>query len=148
MDTVSLETVVEDICTKSNCRNDCQARHPILCKYGKNCKFSKRGICAYKHTTDVEENDALENKIKILQNENMNLRNKIKVGEKALNEEISKTDQLKLEINDLERSLKMKVEMLNTIEKQMEEKDSIIEYLEQRNGDRFIFESPTVARKF
>ena len=97
----------QQICSKSNCRNDCQARHPILCKYGKTCKFSKRGICAYKHSTVVEDNDALENKMKILQNDNMNLRNKIKVGEIALNKEISKTDQLKSEIKQLERSLKM-----------------------------------------
>ena len=65
--------------------------------------------------------------MKILQNDNMNLRNKIKVGEIALNKEISKTDQLKSEIKQLERSLKMQVKMLDNLEKQIEEKESFIE---------------------
>ena len=57
----------KQICQKSNCRNDCQARHPVLCKYGQDCKFSKKGICAYKHTTAIDnlENKSSEVKIKI-----------------------------------------------------------------------------------
>ena len=113
----------KQICQKFNCRNDCQARHPVLCKYGQNCKFSKKGICAYKHTTAINN---LENKYKVFRSQNKDIKNSEQKEEKALFEEINK---LKSEIKDLKRLLKDKVEVIDVLRKQNKEKDVMQESL-------------------
>ena len=113
-----------NICPNLNCKtSDCQARHPKRCKYEENCKFFYQGICAYKHDTLVNHGDqikSLENENKILKEENTILKQKI-------NEEVSITEKLKSEISDLNKAIKIKIELIDRLQLKDSEKTSVIE---------------------
>ena len=90
------------ICFIRNCDRKCEGRHPRFCQCEERCRFLKKGICAFKHVThanDDKETNALKTKMKLLETENKNLKNKIKdledyiAKEKIVNQEIS--EQLK-----------------------------------------------------
>ena len=81
----------------------------------KNCKFLKRGICAYKHVTlacDDEKLKTLESELKILNNKNGDLINKLKEMEGLFNKEKEKTIILEAEIKDLEIKSKIRIDMI------------------------------------
>ena len=52
------------VCHQFRCKEDCPARHPKLCKMEINCRFFKKGICAYKHIVpanyDKNHNDEID----------------------------------------------------------------------------------------
>ena len=63
------------VCQVPNCNQDCQARHPRLCKLESYCKFFQKGICAYKHVISTNDNklEDLEKELNCLRKEIQNL---------------------------------------------------------------------------
>ena len=39
------------LCSRNKCDRKCEARHPRMCKFGDECDFLRKKICAYKHVT-------------------------------------------------------------------------------------------------
>ena len=74
-----------------SCSQNCNARHPRLCKMETRCKFFRMGICAYKHATPKND-ETISN---------------------ALNKEI---DKLKKEVKELMTNIKIKEEQLNKLD--------------------------------
>ena len=66
---------------KDICKQDCQARHPWFCKLESDCKFFKKGVCAYKHIVALTYDSKLED----LEKELKCLRNQIKILQKRTN---------------------------------------------------------------
>ena len=94
------------VCQVPNCSQDCEGRHPRLCKLESSCKFYKKGICAYKHIT-LTNNDKIEDLEKQLKH-------------------------LRDQINDLTEQNKQKLKL---IEKITAEKSEIIDKLSKENHD-------------
>ena len=115
----------DKICSNSKCKKVCNARHPKICKYEQNCKFLRQGNCAYKHATLTNHYDEqlmdLEKTINTLQKENKVLKEKIKIVQTSLTDEISKTEVLKSDIKDLEMLITKKVEMINKLNQENEQ---------------------------
>ena len=138
-----------EICPKLNCKiNTCKARHPKLCKHEENCKFFKQGICAYKHVTLAKHDEqlkGLKSEIDILKSENMALIDKIRKIEILYSEELSNTERLKSEIEDLEQSIKVKVELIGKF--QQEDLEKFKEKTFPCKKCNFTFESKTGFEK-
>ena len=126
------------VCNKPNCKRDCKARHPKLCKHEQTCKFLKRGICAYKHVTLVSDDEklkTLKNELIILKNKNSDQKNNLKEVEILLNKEKEKTIILEAEIKDLEIKSNIPIDMIDKLNRQIEEKDAIIHSILMKEGE-------------
>ena len=126
------------ICSKSNCERNCKARHPKFCKHEQNCKFLKRGICAYKHVTlanDDEKLKTLESELIVLRNKNGDLINRLQEMETLLIKEKEKSSILEDEIKDLEIKSKIRIDMIDKLDRQIEEKDSIIYSIQSKEEE-------------
>ena len=74
------------VCQVPNCNQDCQAKHPRLCKLESYCKFCKKGICAYKHVIPTNDNklEDLVKKLNCLRKEIQNLTEQNKQKQKQI----------------------------------------------------------------
>ena len=121
-----------EICGNRVCKDkECQARHPRICKYDQNCNFLKKGICAYKHVTLVHDDDRkyeeLEQEMKVITTDNSHLKQKVKELE-AVADEIVK---LRIEIGDLEKTVKYKDDLIRALNEESDAKTHIIENLKE-----------------
>ena len=98
-------------CSKKVCRDQaCLFRHPKSCKFGEDCKFYKKKICAFKHAeTDKElakikkEINDFEEEVMMLKGDISNLKDIIKTKEEDLEAKLAaEAEQLKLK-TDLSR---------------------------------------------
>ena len=144
------------LCSRLKCDRKCEGRHPRVCKFGDECDFLRKNICAYKHVTLASEDDeckALKSRLKQVEEENKILKEKIKElnktadsfdDEKKVNaEEIRKLKFDLIERRELEKSndKKLNITKLNTeklkstidnLKKNSEEKDEKIKNLESK----------------
>ena len=112
------------LCSKPICKEkECPSRHPKLCKNRDECKFFKKNICAYRHenlhTKDIihnkninEEINALEDDVKRLQQEIVDLKDNIQMKEmkekkvqETLNEKTESIEKLLAENDRLKDTL-------------------------------------------
>ena len=89
-----------DFCLLSNCKENCKARHPRLCRMENKCKFFKKGVCAYKHVTLANDDG--------IKKENQHLKEKIRELERLVSEEKIKVKNLLSEMETLEEALNVK----------------------------------------
>ena len=100
------------ICSKSVCRDqNCQSRHPKVCRYGEACKFEVLKACAYKHSeTELErkeqkdnlEIESLKKEIEILRGDISELKNKVRKKEEKLEEKFKYISKMEKKISELE----------------------------------------------
>ena len=70
----------KEICSKTICREqECEKRHPVICRYRDDCKFNRTNNCAFKHI-NTEKNVAsldFENKLESFSEEIESLKREI-----------------------------------------------------------------------
>ena len=136
-----------EICQRSICRDSrCKYRHPKTCKHGERCKFLKRNCCVYSHNTvnsneiskkdyDLKKKEAatLNNEVKELKIEVVNLRKECEMREqnlKELSETIASQNRMILKLKTDNSDLKSQLSELHSkIDEQtklIESKDEII----------------------
>ena len=126
------------ICQITNCKQDCQARHPRLCKMESNCKFFKKGVCAYKHvdafTYDSKIED-LEKELKCLRNQIKDLAKENKQKQIEIERITSEKSEMLQKLSKENHDLKAHIEVIkNTLTKTIELKNSEVDNLQQHNG--------------
>ena len=100
-------------CTQKFCKDkDCRFRHPKPCKFGNECTFYKKKICAFKHDENHGELERVKREISIFENE---------------------VSRLRAEISDLREIVKTKEEDTAAISKSEEAKSAIISEIIQEN---------------
>ena len=98
------------ICLIEKCNKKCDKRHPRICKFGKECDFLRKKICAYKHVTLAAEDDefqALKLKLKQVEQENESLQEQLKVVNDKANKELVKkkesADNFRQKLKEMEK---------------------------------------------
>ena len=123
------------VCELLNCSQECNARHPRLCKLEKRCKFNKMGICAYKHPENEETITAgLNKEIENLKNEVKELTENIEIKKEQLDKVVNETSQMSQKLlkekSDMEKYLK---EVKEAHAKAMKTKDMEIKTIMEEN---------------
>ena len=124
------------ICTKPKCDKKCEGRHPRLCRFEENCKFLKKGVCAFKHVTlanDDHEINALKSKMKILETENRNLKEKVKLLEEGIEKAHGINEELKEEIKTKDTTMEESEEKVECLENIRSKNEKDIERLSECN---------------
>ena len=130
-----------NICSNTLCKNyECQNRHPKTCRFGESCKFKSKNSCAYKHDDKIESNNKGKHlnaqhisfaKDDAIQKENQYLKKKVRDLEKVLSEEIHSVKVLRTEVDTLKEDLRAKTIMIDDLEKQCREANSIMNDFEK-----------------
>ena len=134
-------------CSKKVCRDQaCLFRHPKSCKFGEDCKFYKKKICAFKHAeTDKElakikkEINDFEEEVMMLKGDVSNLKNSIKTKEEDLEAKLAvEAEQLKLTTDLSQENEELKSIIANYgienryLKKERSDKDYIITELNEK----------------
>ena len=124
----------KEICSKTICREqECDKRHPVICRYRDDCKFNKTNNCAFKHINTKMNVASLvfENKIKAFSEDIEGLKREI-VGLKNIID--SKEEELlkrQMEIKELNIKLMQKAE--KDIVKENDDLKICVEVLEKES---------------
>ena len=111
------------VCQVPNCNQDCQARHPRLYKLEINCKFWKKGICAYKHITPTNDNklEDLEKELKSLKNEIKDLTEQINSEKSEIIKKLSQENhKIKIYIEEIKQTHAKAIEVKNSEVKKLQ----------------------------
>ena len=124
------------VCQVPNCSQDCQARHPRLCKLESYCKFWKKGICAYKHITPTNDNklEDLEKELKSLKNEVKDLTEQNKQKQKQIEKINSEKSEIIKKLSQENHKIKIYIEEIKQSHaKAIEVKNSEVKKLQVQN---------------
>ena len=125
------------ICQIENCNQNCQSRHPRLCRMESNCRFFKKGICAYKHI-HPDNHGKVSNELDTLKKE-------IIVITKVLEQKQEQINKITTENRELIRKLhKENCDMKKLIE---EIKQSNKKALEAKDSEILILKEQIKAQK-
>ena len=116
----------KNVCTKKNCKKDCNSRHPIPCKYKIRCKFHAKNVCAFSHAkakagsddkNSNHESDLvnLKREVESLKNEN----EKKQVELDKVEKEVKALKEIKIVTTALIKDVEEKDEQISNLDREI-----------------------------
>ena len=120
------------ICQEFNCNQDCQGRHPRLCRMEESCRFFKNGNCAYKHVSPTNDNDIIKD-VENLKSEIVELKKVLEQKQKQINKIASEKKELLGQLDNEKCNIKKLIEDLKQSNSSaLDAKDSEIVILKEQ----------------
>jgi chromosome segregation ATPase len=108
----------KSICSRKYCDKSCNSRHPKPCRFRENCKFLAEDMCAFKHSSnenDDKDLDDLKRQVEQLKQENE--KKQLKLTEVETDLENVKANQEAKEVKAIIKELKLVVtELIKDVE--------------------------------